>query len=70
MSTTTVKRLARSAAVPDWRRLCHWYHDDSPVSVCGVGRRKPGLDHTEDECRSRGHTICVVCTEILENRAA
>ena len=70
MSTKMVKRPRKPAPPPDWRRLCHYYDHGSQASVCGVGRRKPGQDHTEDECRSRGHTICVVCTEILENRAA
>jgi hypothetical protein len=67
MSTKTVKRPAKPAIPPDWRRLCHYYDDGSQVSICGVGRRKPGEDHWEHECRSRGHTICVVCTEILES---
>jgi hypothetical protein len=39
--------------------------DDSQISVCGTARRRPGEDHFEDECRDRGHTVCVVCQELV-----
>jgi hypothetical protein len=69
MSTTTVRRPKESATLPEWRRLCHYYDGDSQVSVCGVGVRKPGEDHTEDECWFRGHTICVICAEAMESKS-
>jgi hypothetical protein len=68
MRTKAVKRPVTPASPPEWRRLCHYYDPGAQKSVCGVGRRKPGEDHGENDCRSRGHTICVVCTEILDNR--
>ena len=67
MSTTTVKRPSKSRALPQWRKLCHYYDWGSRRSLCGVGTRRLGELHFENECRSRGHTICVVCTEIIEN---
>jgi hypothetical protein len=70
VSTKTVRRPkdTESEKLPEWRRLCHYYADEvSQRSVCGVGIRKPGEDHFKEECNARGHTICVVCTEIVEN---
>ena len=67
MSTTTVKRPEKSRALPDWRRLCHYYDWAERRSLCGVGTRELGEYHFEAECRSRGHTICVVCTGIIED---
>jgi hypothetical protein len=69
MRTKTVRRPKEKATLelPEWRRLCHRYEGDSQRSVCGVGIRKPGEDHFEGECNARGHTICVVCTELLES---
>jgi hypothetical protein len=69
MSTKTVRRPKKkeAAKLPEWRRLCHRYEDDSQRSICGVGIRKPGEDHFEEECNARGHTICVVCEAILGN---
>jgi hypothetical protein len=68
MSTTTVRRPARTKRrLPEWRRICHFYEDDSQISICGTARRKPGEDHLEPECNARGHTICVVCTEFRDN---
>jgi hypothetical protein len=70
MGTTTVKRPSKSLALPEWRRLCHYYDWGSERSLCGAGTRERGEYHFEAECRSRGHTICVVCSDLLENRAA
>jgi hypothetical protein len=72
MSTTTVRRPKRkeAAKLPEWRRICHFYEDNSQVSICGTVRRKPGEDHFEPECRARGHTICVVCTEFVAAMAS
>jgi hypothetical protein len=69
MSTKTVRRPTETttATLPEWRRLCHVYDGDSQRSICGVGTRKPGEDHYEQQCRFRGHTICVVCTDLLES---
>jgi hypothetical protein len=66
MSTITTERPDVSATAPEWRRICHWYSDDAPVSVCGTVRRQPGEDHFEPECNARGHMICVVCTELRD----
>src|SRR5262249_8728932 len=57
MSTKTVRR-PKKRAVKEWRRIWHFYEDDSQVSICGTARRKPGEDHYEPECCVRGHTIC------------
>jgi len=67
VSAKTVRRpkKKKAAKLPEWRRICHFYADDSEVSVCGTARRKPGEDHFEPECRARGHTICVVCGELV-----
>jgi hypothetical protein len=69
MSTETARRPKekQTAELPEWRRLCHIYNGDSPRSLCGVGIRKAGEDHFKEECNARGHTICVVCTEIVAN---
>jgi hypothetical protein len=53
--------------LPEWRRICHRYHDHSQISICGTATRKPGEDHFKEDCRARGHTICVVCEEIRES---
>jgi hypothetical protein len=66
MSTITTERPDVNATTPEWRRMCHWYSGDSPVSVCGTARRKPGENHFEPECNAHGHTICVVCTEMVD----
>ena len=68
MSTTTVRRpkQKKTAKLPEWRRLCHIYLDESLLSVCGIAIRKPSEVHFEPECNARGHTICVVCTEMVE----
>jgi hypothetical protein len=67
MSTISTERANAAATVPEWRRLCHRYIGDSQRSVCGTATRKPGQDHSEPECAVRGHTICVVCTELVGN---
>ena len=64
MSTITTER-SEVGKHPEWRSICHRYFDDSEISVCGTARRKPGEDHFEDECRARGHTVCVVCEEFV-----
>ena len=64
MSTITTERPEVSKKLPEWRRICHRYFDDSQISICGTATRKPGEDHYEDECKARGHTVCVVCEEI------
>jgi hypothetical protein len=69
MNTTTVRRPKEPATLPEWRRICHLYEGDSQLSICGVGIRKPGEDHYEDECRARSHTVCIVCTGIFENES-
>jgi hypothetical protein len=67
MSTTTVRQPSKKKRrLPEWRRICHFYNGDSQISICGTARRKPGEDHFEPECNARGHTICVVCVEMLE----
>jgi hypothetical protein len=68
MSTKTVRRPKEKATaqLPEWRRLCHIYENDSQRSICGVGVRKPGEDHSEEECNARGHTACVICMELRE----
>jgi hypothetical protein len=68
MSTITVTRPEETTTdPPDWRRLCHYYDGDSERSVCGTATRKPGQEHYIEECTARSHTICVVCTEFVEN---
>ena len=58
MSTKTVRRPKKTAKpkdaekLPEWRRLCHRYDEDSQTSICGVGERQPGEDHYEDECEA------------------
>jgi len=64
MSTITTERPDVTATTPEWRRSCHYYEDDSLISLCGTARRRQGDYHYEPECRSRGHAICVVCGEI------
>ena len=64
MSTITVELPRQAPVRPEWRRLCHWYDADSERSVCGTARRKPGQEHSHAECAERGHTICVVCSEL------
>ena len=66
MSTITTEGREAARTLPQWRRLCHVYADDSQRSVCGTATRKPGQDHTYDDCASRGHTICVVCNDMLQ----
>jgi hypothetical protein len=66
MSTTTVRQPGTTKRLPEWRRICRFYDGDSQTSVCGTARRKPGEDHFEPECNARAHTVCVVCTEMLE----
>ena len=65
MSTITTELPEVMEKLPEWRRICHRYYDDAEISVCGTARRKPGEDHFEDECRARGHTVCVVCEEFV-----
>jgi hypothetical protein len=48
------------------RRLCHYYFPGTLRSACGTASRQPAEGHDEGECAARGHTICVVCTEIWE----
>jgi hypothetical protein len=64
-TTITTERQDTTAKVPEWRRICHRYYDDAEISVCGTARRKAGEDHFEDECRARGHTVCVICEEFV-----
>jgi hypothetical protein len=66
MSTTTTDRLEPAPTVPEWRRICHRYIGYSQQSVCGTANRKPGEGHGEAECAARCHTICVVCTELVD----
>jgi hypothetical protein len=66
MSTTTVKQPKGATNPPEWRRLCHYYDWESERSLCGAGGRELGVYHFEAECRSRGHTICVVRTECVK----
>ena len=74
MSTKTVRQPKNPAkpkepeTLPEWRRICHRYEGESQISMCGVGRRKPGEDHWEDESRARGHSACVVCESLLDNQ--
>jgi hypothetical protein len=69
VGTKTVRRPKQkeSARLPEWRRICHYYEGDAQISFCGTAQRKPGEDHFEPECNARGHTVCVVCTEMVEN---
>jgi hypothetical protein len=64
MSTITSERPEVSTKLPEWRRICHRYNEDSQISISGTATRKPGEDHDIDECKARGHTVCVVCDEI------
>jgi len=64
-NTITIEQQNITVVPPDWRRICHRYFDDSQISVCGTAQRKPGEDHFEDECRARGHTVCVVYDELV-----
>ena len=66
MSTIAIEASERTSTLPEWRRLCHYYFPESLRSACGTATRKAGEGHYEDECAARGHTICVVCTEIRE----
>jgi hypothetical protein len=55
------------------RNVKHWQSGEMALRWTAAGMleaERQCLDHTEDECRSRGHTICVVCAEIMVNRAA
>jgi hypothetical protein len=65
MSTITTEQQDVTLVPPDWRRTCHRYYDEAQVSVCGTATRIPGEDHFEDECRSRGHSVCVVCEDFV-----
>jgi hypothetical protein len=65
MSAITTERPDVATKIPEWRRICQRYFDDSQISACGTARRKPGEDHFENECRARGHTVCVVCEEFV-----
>ena len=67
MRTRTARRPEQQTKLPEWRRICHRYVGDSQVSICGLATRKPGQDHVEADCRARGHGVCVVCEELLEN---
>jgi hypothetical protein len=60
VSTITTERPDVVRTVPEWRRICHIYEDDSEISVCGTAVRRRGEEHQEAACRARGHTICVV----------
>ena len=64
MSTITIELPQPVHVRPEWRRLCHVYTADSQRSVCGTAWRKPEQDHSYAECIERGHTICVVCSEV------
>lgn len=67
MGTKTVRRpqQAENEKLPEWRRICHYYEDDSVISICGTATcTSPSERHLEPECRDRGHTICVVCGDI------
>jgi hypothetical protein len=66
VNTSTIEVLERAPNSPEWRRLCHYYFPGTLRSACGTASRPPGEGHCEDECAARGHTICVVCTEIWE----
>jgi hypothetical protein len=68
VSTITVERTHATDTASEWRRLCHYYFPGTLRSLCGTASRQPQDDlHDEDECAARGHTICVVCTEIWRN---
>ena len=68
MSMTRPKLQGEKTSRPEWRRICHWYHDYSRVSVCGTATRRAGRGHTEAYCKSRRHSICVVCLSIVESQ--
>lgn len=67
MRTITTTPSRESAARPEWRRICHVYLYKSLRSVCGTARRQADRGHGEVYCKTRGHSICVVCTEMMEN---
>jgi len=66
MSTTTPDLQGKNTR-PEWRKICHWYVGDSRRSVCGTATRRAGRGHTEEYCKSRRHSICIVCLEMREN---
>jgi hypothetical protein len=74
MSTRTVRRPTKTAKseedrkLPEWRRICHYYTHDSLRSVCGTARRRSAQGHGEEYCRSRRHSICIVCSELMKSR--
>jgi len=74
MSTKTVRRPNRKTTnkettkLPEWRRICHYYDDESRVSVCGTAMRRAGRGHKVEYCKSRRHSICIVCLSILESQ--
>jgi hypothetical protein len=70
MSTITPELQGTNASHPEWRRICHYYGYESRVSVCGTATRRAGRGHSEKYCNSRGHSICVVCTAMLENETS
>lgn len=73
MSTKTVRRPKKSTTnkaapkLPEWRRICHIYDHDSRRSVCGTATRRADRGHGEEYCKSRGHSVCVVCAEMRKN---
>jgi hypothetical protein len=71
MRTTTTSAPSReSTDRPEWRRICHYYDHGSTRSVCGTATRRADRGHSEKYCNSRGHGVCVVCSELVksENR--
>jgi hypothetical protein len=61
--TTPIEATNDDSVDSEWRRLCHYFEAGADISACGTAVRH-GEVHTEIECRQRGHTICVVCTEV------
>jgi hypothetical protein len=66
MSTVTIEAPEHAPALPDWRRICHIYdiETDTGRSVCGTIIWIPDKAHSTEECNTRGHSVCVVCSEI------
>ena len=45
MSTTRSNARTWSRTLPEWRRICHYYIGDSPLSLCGTTIGRPGENH-------------------------
>ena len=48
----------------------HYYDYGSVRSVCGTATRSADRGHGEQYCKSRGHGICVVCSEMVKSKDA